>query len=77
MLLAGLISDQQNSTRSGIPGLLQFKFLGDLLSSHDTSSTRDELIVFIRPQIISNAADAEQVSKEFRDRLLSMQQHQH
>ena len=58
VMLAGLISDQQNSTRSGIPGLVQFKFLGDLLSSHDATGARTELIVFLKPQIISNAADA-------------------
>jgi general secretion pathway protein D len=73
VMLAGLISEQDNSTINGLPGISQIKFLRDILSSHDTTGQRDELIVFIRPKIISSAADAEQVTTEFRNRLLSMQ----
>ena len=72
VMLAGLISEQQNSTVNGLPGISQIKFLRDILSSHDTTGQRTELIVFIRPQIISTAADAQQVTNEFRNRLSSM-----
>lgn len=75
VMLAGLISEQQDSTQDGLPGIGQLSFLRDLFSSHDSTGQRDELIVFIRPQIIRSAADAEQVTNEFRDRLLSMRPH--
>ena len=73
VMLAGLISQQDNSNVNGLPGISQIKFLRDILSSHDTTGQRDELVIFIKPQIIKNAADAEQVTHEFRSRLLSMQ----
>ena len=72
VMLAGLISDKQSSTRSGLPGLSSIKFLNDILTSHDNALNRTEIIIFIRPQIISTAADAQQVTEEFHDRLLSM-----
>lgn len=73
VMLAGLISDTRSNDRSGIPGLGAISYLNDLLTTHDSAVNRTEIIIFIKPQIISNAADAEQVTEEFHDRLLSMQ----
>ncbi len=73
VMLAGLISDTRSNDRSGIPGLGSIRFLNDLLTSHDSAVNRTEIIIFIKPQIISNSADAQQVTEEFHDRLLSMQ----
>ena len=52
VLLAGLISEQQNSNRNGIPLLDQIPGLGDAFSHQDKTVARTELIIFIRPQII-------------------------
>ena len=73
VMLAGLISDTRSNDRSGIPGIGSISFLNELLTSHDSAVNRTEIIIFIKPQIITNAADAEQVTEEFHDRLLSMQ----
>ncbi|HLH10526.1 MAG TPA: type II secretion system secretin GspD [Methylovirgula sp.] len=73
VLLAGLIQDQRNTTRAGLPGLTDLQFFNQFLTNHDTNIQRDELIIFIRPRIINNAYDSEQVSEEFRNRLQSMQ----
>ena len=73
VLLAGLITDQHNTGENGLPGLNQLTFLHDLLTSKNNTGTRTELIIFIRPQIIKNSLDAEQVSEEFRERLRSME----
>jgi general secretion pathway protein D len=73
VLLAGLVTDQRSGSRNGFPGLDQIEFLRDVLTSHDTAGDRRELIIFIKPQIIKNAFDAQQVSEEFRERLQSMQ----
>ncbi len=69
VLLAGLISEQQNGTRSGIPGLDQIPGLGDALGHQDNKTTRTELIIFIRPQIIRDGADAHTVAEELRSKL--------
>jgi general secretion pathway protein D len=69
VLLAGLISEQQNGTRNGIPGLDQIPGLGDAFGHQDNNTTRTELIIFIRPQIIHNGSDAHIVAEELRSKL--------
>jgi general secretion pathway protein D len=69
VLLAGLISEQQNKTRSGIPLLDQIPGLGDGFSNQDNKKTRTELIIFIRPQIIRDGTDAHFVAEELRSKL--------
>jgi general secretion pathway protein D len=69
VLLAGLISEQQNGTRSGIPLLDQIPGLGDAFGHQDNSTARTELIIFIRPQIIRDGSDAHVVAEELRSKL--------
>jgi len=69
VLLAGLISDTQNRTRSGIPGLDQIPGLGDVFSQTEKNIKRTELIIFIRPKIIRDGADAYFVAEELRTKL--------
>jgi general secretion pathway protein D len=70
VLLGGLISERDESDRSGIPGLNQIEILGQLLGgSMSTSKQRTELIVFIKPKLIRSSMDARNVTEEFRQRL--------
>src|SRR5438105_8464568 len=69
VLLAGLISEQQNGNRNGIPLLDEIQGLGDAFSHQDKKGTRTELIIFIRPQIIRDGTDAHNVAEELRSKL--------
>jgi general secretion pathway protein D len=69
VLLAGLISAQQNGDRNGIPLLDQIPGLGDAFSHQSKTGTRTELIIFIRPQIIRDGSDAHYVAEELRSKL--------
>ncbi len=69
VLLAGLIQEQQDLARGGIPILDQIPQLGDAFSHQNKSNTRTELIIFIRPQIIRDSADASFVGEELRTKL--------
>jgi len=69
VLLAGLISEQQNGSRNGIPLLDEIQGLGDAFSHQDKKGTRTELIIFIRPQIIRNGTDAHHIAEELRSKL--------
>jgi general secretion pathway protein D len=70
VLLAGLISDSQTKSRSGIPGLDQIPGLGEVVFGQtDKQIKRTELIIFIRPQIIRDGADAHFVAEELRTKL--------
>ena len=69
VLLAGLISEQQNNQRNGIPLFDQIPGLGDAFSHQDRKTARTELIIFIRPQIIRDSMDAHVVAEELRSKL--------
>jgi general secretion pathway protein D len=69
VLLAGLISETHNNSANGIPGLDQVPGLGILFSQNNKQVQRDELIVFIRPQIIRNSNDARHIAQELRSKL--------
>ena len=69
VLLAGLISDTTNRSRSGIPVLDQIPGLGDVFTQTDKAIKRTELIIFIRPKIIRDGMDAHFVAEELRTKL--------
>jgi len=69
VLLGGLISDQDQNTRAGIPGLQNIQFLGALFGNTSNNKQRTEIIVFIRPRLIRDGADAASVAQEFREKL--------
>jgi general secretion pathway protein D len=72
VLLAGLISEREQNTRSGIPGLRDIKFLGDLFGNTNGTKQRSEIIIFIRTRLMRNSIDASSVTEEFRERLQAM-----
>jgi general secretion pathway protein D len=69
VLLAGLISDLENLTRPGIPLLDELPAVGDFFAHKDKKVGRTELIIFIRPQIIRDAVDANVVAEELRTKM--------
>jgi general secretion pathway protein D len=72
VLLGGLISERDQRIRSGIPGLRDVKFLGDVFGSTNGTKLRSEIIIFIRPQLVRNGVDARAVTEEFREKLQTM-----
>jgi general secretion pathway protein D len=70
VLLAGLVSEAENRTRNGIPGVDKIPGLGELFSQNNGTIKRTELIIFIRPQIIRNGTDAYRVAAELRDKII-------
>jgi general secretion pathway protein D len=69
VLLAGLISENQNIAHTGIPVLDQIPVIGHAFSTDNKAISRTELILFIRPQIIRNGADASVVAEELRSKM--------
>lgn len=67
--LGGLIRDQRNTTRTGIPGLRDIPVLGALFGLTDNSDGRTELLVLITPRIVRNSEEARSVTAELRGRL--------
>ncbi|WOJ90159.1 type II secretion system secretin GspD [Methylocapsa polymorpha] len=70
VLLAGLIQDNQNGDRAGIPGLDQIPVFGNaFVNNYAKQGKRTELIIFIRPQIIRDGVDASFVAEELRSKM--------
>jgi general secretion pathway protein D len=69
VVLAGLIQEQKEIDRSGIPLLDEIPKVGDLFSHQTKTVARTELIIFIRPQIIRDSVDAHFVAEELRAKL--------
>jgi general secretion pathway protein D len=69
VLLAGLISDETDRTRQGIPVLDKLPGIGDLFSQQSSTKIRTELIIFIRPTVIRDPVDAHFVAEELRSKL--------
>lgn len=51
--LSGLIKSDQSESSQGLPGLSRIPILGSLFSSKDFKDNRTELVVFVKPEVIS------------------------
>jgi general secretion pathway protein D len=69
VLLAGLISETQSNSRSGVPVLDQLPYVGGAFGTTGKSNVRTELIIFIRPQIIRDGVDASRIAEELRSKM--------
>src|SRR5689334_8754652 len=69
VVLGGLIGEQENRSRSGLPLLDQIPAVDDFLSRNNTNKTRTEIIIFIRPQIIRDGVDAQHLAEELRAKM--------
>jgi general secretion pathway protein D len=54
VILGGLMQDDISSNRDGIPGLMKLPDVGNVFSYRDESTTKTELVIFLRPTTISN-----------------------
>ncbi|MBJ7417783.1 MAG: type II secretion system secretin GspD [Niveispirillum sp.] len=64
--LGGLISDSTNNGGSGIPYLRDVPVLGKLFGTDKRGKGRTELLVFLRPVIVRDAARAREVTDALR-----------
>jgi general secretion pathway protein D len=67
--LGGLITDNRNRSRSGVPILSSIPIIGVLFSTRNNANARTELLVLLTPRVIDSAARAQAVTDELRRRL--------
>jgi pilus assembly protein CpaC len=51
--LSGLIKSEQGENSTGLPGLSRIPILGSLFSSKEFRDNRTELVVFVKPEVVS------------------------
>lgn len=53
LALSGLIKNEDSKTSQGLPGLSRIPIIGSLFGSQDFRENRTELVIFVRPEIVS------------------------
>lgn len=65
IVMGGLISENDTSSRSGVPVLSRIPVVGNLFGTKTKSTNRTELMLLITPTVIQNPEQARQVTKEY------------
>ncbi|MEE8332203.1 MAG: type II secretion system secretin GspD, partial [Alphaproteobacteria bacterium] len=63
VMLGGLIREQATEGNAGIPFLHELPLVGFLFGQQDSTSLRSELVIMIRPIVLTSPADAQHVTK--------------
>lgn len=73
LVMAGLISDSNTRSSSGIPLLSKLPLIGALFGAQLDNDVRTELIVLITPRVLANTAQANEITDEYRRRVHSLE----
>jgi type II secretory pathway component GspD/PulD (secretin) len=68
IIIGGLIREDTDKTRSGIPLLSKIPVLGYLFGTTSTTSLRNELIILLTPHVILSQQEAKDITSEYIDR---------
>jgi general secretion pathway protein D len=74
IILGGFISDSRSLSDSGIPGLMNIPWLGNLFKSKSIENLRTELIMLMRPTVLPSPELAAVVAREERNKLSGVKQ---
>jgi type II secretory pathway component GspD/PulD (secretin) len=74
ILLGGFIQDNPSTTDAGIPGLMNIPWLGNLFKGKVTTTSRQELIMLLRPTVLPTPEIAAVVATRERNRLSGVKQ---
>lgn len=66
VILGGLMQNDTRRIRDGIPVLSKIPELGDVFSTRDEDSSKTELVIFLRPTVITNASLASDALRTFQ-----------
>ena len=67
--IGGLIHDNRNLSRTGIPMLKDLPAVGGLFGVNNDERNRTELMVLLTPHVIGSAADADEATEELGAKL--------
>jgi len=66
VVLGGLMQDNVKNTDNSIPGLSKIPLIGKVFESKDDNVSKTELVIFLRPTVISNASLESDELKSFK-----------
>ncbi|HAT31423.1 MAG TPA: pilus (MSHA type) biogenesis protein MshL [Janthinobacterium sp.] len=62
-VMGGLMQDSVDNAKDGVPGLSQLPLVGNLFSYRNESSSKTELVIFIRPVVVKDGG----IDGEYKD----------
>ncbi len=68
-ILGGLIRDGKESSKNGIPGLVDIPVVGYLFGTTEKNKDRTELIVLLTPRVMENMTQTQQITEEIKSKL--------
>lgn len=74
VVLGGLIDDSTNASEQKVPGLGDIPILGNIFRYRSASSTKRNLMIFIRPLVINDNGKLAKFSEDQYDRIRQSQQ---
>ncbi len=72
IMLGGLIREDAQQTRSGIPVLHRIPIIGPMFGTTNNVTRRTELLMLITPRVIASAQDARDVTQDMRRKFLNL-----
>jgi general secretion pathway protein D len=72
LAIGGIIAENKNETKGGIPYLMDVPVLGRLFRTTTDETTRTELIFLITPHVIRNRSEGTAVTEEFKSKLSTL-----
>lgn len=70
--LGGLIRDNQNDSKAGIPVLSDLPLIGPLFRDTSRATSRTELLVLLAPRVVRNPTEVRGVTEELRSRMRAL-----
>jgi len=69
IIIGGLIREDTDKSRSGVPLLSKIPLLGYLFGNTTDNETRQEYIILLTPRVIKNQSDAKDMTNDYVDRM--------
>ncbi len=66
VVLGGLIQDDSNNARDGLPGLSRPEGVGAVFGQHERINSQTELVVFLRPIVVANPTLESEELRQFQ-----------
>jgi MSHA biogenesis protein MshL len=73
VVLGGLMQDTQTNTSDSVPGISELPLVGKLFKGKDDNRTKTELVIFLRPTVVTNASLESDELKSFKQYLPEQQ----
>ncbi len=72
IVIGGLMSESDSKSNSGVPFLAKLPVIGFLFGTDSNSQDKTELIILIKPTVIKDLDDIDDVTREFKERVSSV-----